>query len=135
LWLLARGPFIWGAPAMGWALAQIMLLLTGRHPIAFALSVIQFALLIAAGWIGWQRPWLFGLAAALGGLFAYVGLVAVIGLSPGVPEGWTPLAVSIIAGLGLFQPVIGAVAGFYGGYLRRRMQPPVPTKTANRRSR
>jgi len=137
LWLLAKHPFVWGAPAVGWAFAQILLLLMVRHPMTFLVSVIQFVLLIGAGWIGWQRPWLFGLVAAMAALFAYLGLVLVVGtqIDPADQEGWAVIAVGVVTGLGLLQPVIGAVAGFYGGYLRRRMQAPVPVKSSGRRSR
>jgi hypothetical protein len=137
LWLLVKHPFVWGAPAVGWAFAQILLLLMVRHPMTFLVSVIQFVLLIGAGWIGWQRPWLFGLVAAMAGLFAYLGLVLVVGtqIDPADQEGWAVIAVGVVTGLGLLQPVIGAVAGFYGGYLRRRMQAPVPVKSSGRRSR
>ena len=136
-WLLAKHPFVWGAPAVGWALAQILLLLLARHPLTFLVSVVQFVLLIGAGWIGWQRPWLFGMVGAMVGLVAYLGLVLVIGtqLAPADQKGWTVIAVGVITGLGLIQPFIGAVAGFYGGYLRRRMQPPIPVKSTGRRSR
>jgi len=137
LWLLAKHPFVWGAPALGWAFAQILLLLLVRHPLTFLVSVVQFVLLIGAGWIGWQRPWLFGMVGAMVGLFAYLGLVLVIGtqLAPADQSGWTAIAIGVIAGLGLIQPFIGAVAGFYGGYLRRRMQAPMPVKSSGRRSR
>ena len=52
-WLLARHPLPWGAAGAGWAVLQLMLLLTARQNLAaFAITLGQYGLLIGAGWIG-----------------------------------------------------------------------------------
>jgi hypothetical protein len=74
------------------------------------------------GWIGWPRPWLYGLAASFFGILLYATLAAVI-VGPAHPdftEGQV-FAGSVYQEVLAFQPLFGAIAGWYGGYLRRRM--------------
>jgi hypothetical protein len=82
-----------------------------------------FSALIAAGWLGWQRPTLFGTAAAL---VSYVFTAALI-LFSFSQQGVTPDAfgtpVGVISQLLLqaaYQAGLGFLGGWYGGYLRRR---------------
>ena len=82
-----------------------------------------FSALIGAGWLGWQRPTLFGTAAAL---VSYVLTAAVILFSfsqQGVNPGAFGTPVSVISQLFLqaaYQAGLGFLGGWYGGYLRRR---------------
>ena len=82
-------------------------------------SLVAFAALIAAGWVGWQRPWLFGLAAAALGIVIFSTVVGTALVTAGYRD-------AVAAYLGsasreLLQLAFGTVAGWYGGYLRRRL--------------
>jgi len=82
-----------------------------------------FSALIAAGWLGWQRPTLFGTSAAL---VSYVLTAALIlftfsqlGAAPdtfGTPLGLVTQLLLQAA----YQAGLGFLGGWYGGYLRRR---------------
>jgi len=132
-WLLAHHPLAWGVPAVGWAVLQLALFLVSRQNIAaFAITLAQYALLIGSGWVGWWRPWLFGAAAGVFGTFLYALIAGIVTFQSG--EGST-VALGIIGSLSaltLLYGLVGAFAGFYGGYLRRRMAPPQPTKGKRR---
>ena len=121
LYLLARYPLPWIGMAVVWALGR--LLLTVPNPLlGIASSLIAFGALIAAGWIGWPRPWLFGLAASVLGILLY-GVLAAIVFGPLLTD-FTESEVfvsSVYREIFAFQPIFGAIAGWYGGYLRRRM--------------
>lgn len=121
-WLLFRHPLVWGAAGVGWAVLQLGLLFIGRQSlIAFAITLGQYVLLIGAGWVGWWRPWLFGLAAGFSGVLFQLLFATILGAQAGFDP--TEIA-TIIGSLTLFAglyALVGAFAGFYGGYLRRRM--------------
>jgi NhaP-type Na+/H+ or K+/H+ antiporter len=96
--------------------------------------------LIAAGWFGWQRPWLFGVAAGVLGLFvllAFAGLYPepFLSASAAVPSG-TQLLVFLVYQFFAQLPLLlllGFVAGWYGGYLRRRLTDQRPPDQRQRR--
>lgn len=127
-WLLVRHPLPWGVSAAGWAVLQFVLIQIGEASeagsatlVTFAITLGQYGLLIAAGWIGWQRPWLFG---AMAGLMGTVLLGLIAGLNAfanGDSFSVVAVAVGVSATYGAVYGFIGAFAGFYGGYLRRRM--------------
>jgi hypothetical protein len=125
-WLLFRHPLPWGIAAACWALLQYGLLLTGSQSvISFALTLGQYALLIGAGWFGWWRPWLFGLAAGLGGTLVLGLIVGLQSIVEGAGVGGLILAIlTTFVAWGVLFSLVGAFAGFYGGYLRRRMAIP-----------
>ena len=78
---------------------------------------------VAAGWIGWQRPWLFGLAASVAGTLiqaTILGLLIEPVPLPGATFGSLFVAITLNQILQL-QWALGALIGWYGGYLRRRM--------------
>lgn len=133
LYLLRQHPLPWIAAGVLFGLCYLIMFRPGTQLLYSIASILSFVVLIAAGWIGWQRPWAFGLAASV---FGYL-LFLVIGL----PTGWievppsapiSSVAISLTLS-GLFQAVIGVVAGFYGGYLRRRMAEPRPGTPQRRR--
>ena len=84
LYVLAFNPRGWLLPGIGWAVAQMLSYVNLLTAAAYAgqfsdtappnyglieivgLLGTVFAV-VAAGWIGWQRPWLFGLAASIAG--------------------------------------------------------------------
>jgi len=82
-----------------------------------------FSALIAAGWLGWQRPTLFGTSAALVSYFLTAALILFSFSQQGVtPEAFgTPLGViSQLLLQAAYQAGLGFLGGWYGGYLRRR---------------
>ncbi|MGH2456158.1 MAG: hypothetical protein ACRDHD_07865, partial [Candidatus Limnocylindria bacterium] len=118
LYLLARNPVAWIATGALWALGRLV---TDNTLMGVFASLLSFGALIGAGWLGWQRPWLFGLMASLVGMLMFAGLGTT--LLAGRPDvDFTPA--QLFVGLlyrESFQPIFGALAGWYGGYLRRRM--------------
>jgi hypothetical protein len=120
LYLLARNPRAWVVPAVIWTVAELMFRLGIPDALLGTIaSLIAFGALIAAGWIGWQRPWAFGLAAAVLGVTLFTGILgtaAVLARVPGASGAYIGLASQE-----LLQLAFGALAGWYGGYLRRRL--------------
>jgi hypothetical protein len=133
-WLLARHPLSWGAAASGWAILQLALLVTAQeNAIAFAITLGQYALLIGAGWFGWWRPWLFGVAAGVFGVVLHAFIAGLVVMQAGeAPANAVTVLGSLMALIPLYG-LVGAFAGFYGGYLRRRMASPAPTGKGKRR--
>jgi hypothetical protein len=132
--LLNQHPLAWGAAGVTWAAATLLTELAGNSlPGVFA-SLISFGALIAAGWVGWQRPWLYGLAASILGMLVYAGIkTSLLNGLPGVPYSGAELFLADIARQA-FQPLFGALAGWYGGYLRRRLAAaPAQARSARRR--
>jgi hypothetical protein len=120
LYLLVRHPVPWIGLGGVWAAGR--LLLPFSPLLGIVSSLVAFGALIAAGWIGWPRPWLFGLAASIVGIVLYAVLFGVMvgPVLPELTEGEVMLS-SIVREVAAFQPLFGALAGWYGGYLRRRM--------------
>lgn len=77
LYLLSRNPLPWVVGGALWAVGQLF---RSDDIIGVLALFVSFAGLIGAGWFGWQRPWLFGVAAGVVGwivlLGAYLGLSA-----------------------------------------------------------
>lgn len=132
-YLLSRSPRAWVVPAAIWALAELMFRLGLPDPLfATFASLVAFGALIAAGWVGWQRPWAFGLAAAVLGVILFSGILgtaAVLARVPGAGAAYVGLASQE-----LLQLAFGALAGWYGGYLRRRLAA-TPSRTRSVRRR
>ena len=138
LYLLSRNPLAWVIPALIWIAAQEIVRLPGfaNETVALIGSIGQYAALIAAGWVGWQRPWLFG---AVAGALAVLGWIVFdfVLLALHVVQfpigGIGDIVQSVLAEM-IIYGAIGAVAGWYGGYLRRRLsdqrsrQPATPNR-------
>lgn len=138
-YLLTRSPLIWLAMGIGWAVFNFLQIFAYQYLdnewLGVISSMLSFVVLIAAGWMGWQRPWAYGLAAAIIGFIAYYGFVLLNILRIPTAEtqfNVTQFVVSITLYL-IVQAIIGVVAGFYGGYLRRRMSQPQPARNRRRR--
>jgi len=131
LWLLARHPIYWLVPALVWMVAWPFSLGGGTN--ALIGSVAQYVSLIGAGWVGWQRPWLFSIAAVLVGWGAVAWYFVLYGTRSGVIS--PDQALVALATQTALQLVVGFVAGWYGGYLRRRLadQRPRPAAARTRR--
>ncbi len=137
-WLLARHPLSWGVAGVGWAILQLALLLVSReNVIAFAITLGQYALLIGAGWFGWWRPWLFGTAAGVFGVLFHAVIAGMVTLQSGESVTAAVAVVGSLSALVILYGLVGAFAGFYGGYLRRRMAVPNANqaKGSNRKRR
>jgi hypothetical protein len=124
-WLLAHHPLTWGVAGAGWAILQLALLVTARQGmIAFGITLGQYGLLIGAGWFGWWRPWLFGTAAGVFGVLLHALIAGMVTLQSGETITAALAVTGSLAALVLLYGLVGAFAGFYGGYLRRRMAIP-----------
>jgi hypothetical protein len=120
--LLRRNLMAWVPAGLVSGIGLIALIPFGPDDIVSLLgSLVRFGALIAAGWFGWQRPALYGTAAAILGYLLFAGLLigtAASGGSAGV-FGEAGFA-SRLAVEGIFQAGLGFLGGWYGGYLRRR---------------
>jgi hypothetical protein len=133
-YLLANNPRAWLLPAIPWACAQTVALLMRDSAVQIVTVMVSVFSLIAAGWIGWQRPWLFGLVATIAGTLLQGLFFALLPTPPGVAA--NPLApfLEIVAvQISQLQWILGAFIGWYGGYLRRRMASTSPQAARRRR--
>ena len=123
LFLLRRNPIAWIATGLVAAVGNYTTLLFGPTDVfSFIGTMLRFGALIAAGWIGWQRPSLFGTAAAILSFLIFVVAIVVspaVG-APGLEVFTQEGAASQLLVEGVFQTGLGFLAGWYGGYLRRR---------------
>lgn len=137
-YLLARHPLVWIAMGLLWALCYSVTTFYAGSIFAVVTSLGTFVALVAAGWLGWPRPWAFGAAAALLGFLGYAAILTALALNgvdidgPDATIPPTQAAVSLAVN-GLFMVAVGALAGFYGGYLRRRLAEPRPGGARPRR--
>ena len=133
LFLLRRNPIAWVATGLVAGVGNYATLVFGPTDIlTFLGTMLRFGALIAAGWIGWQRPALYGTAAAI---LSFLLFVTAILVSPAVGGQTLDVfnesgAVSALVVEGVFQTALGFLAGWYGGYLRRRQ-----TQVSAQRSR
>ena len=138
LWLIGRNPLAGIGMGVLWALAYVLTVQYSPGIIGTISSFVSFGALVAAGWIGWQRPWLYGLVAAVIGYLAYSGFLVYILLTDATAPTGTDNSSQLVLYLltnGVLQAAIGALAGFYGGYLRRRIADPATRQAAAARRR
>jgi hypothetical protein len=119
LFLLRRNLPAWLLTGLGAFVGFIGSLILGNSFLGLIGTFLLFGSLIAAGWIGWQRPTLYGTAAGLVAYFVTASwiLLEVSRMAEQVPPG------ALIADLtlrGIYQAGLGFIGGWYGGYLRRR---------------
>ena len=118
-YLLRVNPLAWLIPGATWALAARF---ATADATGFLAAFIQIGALMGAGYVGWQRPWFYGLSASL---FAVVLLLIVIVVGEAVAGGNVgPLLGFVLVAFLANAPMYGltgAVAGWFGGYWRRRM--------------
>ncbi|HEY8178999.1 MAG TPA: hypothetical protein VIH33_01245 [Candidatus Limnocylindria bacterium] len=153
LYVLALNPRGWLLPGIAWAVAQTVSTINlwiavaysnqfkGAPPSYGLLEIVGllgtvFAV-VSAGWIGWQRPWLFGLSASIAGTLIQATILGVL-IDP-VPVanatfGSVFVAITLNQILQL-QWALGALIGWYGGYLRRRMTVTAPAARQGRQRR
>jgi hypothetical protein len=132
LWLIPRNPIAGLGMGVVWAATwAVSTALPRGDLIGTIASFSSFGALIAAGAIGWQRPWLYGLVAGFFGYLIYAAYV-VIGLSGQIADAGASTSVAVFLLInGSLQTMIGGLAGFYGGYLRRMMSDPNRRRAAN----
>jgi len=138
LWLIPRNPFAGIVMGILWAATYIITIQYARSIVGSVASFASFGALVAAGWIGWQRPWLYGFVAAVIGYLLYtVYVIIALAGNPALNQpGAAGQAALFLLTNGVLQAGIGALAGFYGGYLRRRMSDPANRQaTVSRRRR
>jgi hypothetical protein len=137
LWLIPRNLYAGIGMGVLWAAAYVLTVQEARSTIGTVASFVSFGSLVAAGWFGWQRPWLYGLVAAILGYILYSGffiyLVATDKAAASVVT--SSQVTAYLVTNGLVQAGIGALAGFYGGYLRRRLADPANRQAAAARRR
>jgi hypothetical protein len=134
-YLLAVNPRAWLLPAIPWAAAQTMTMFTPGTFVVPRLvyGTIGVAATLVAGWIGWQRPWLFGLATAVAGSLIQA---VFLGLVPGNFEQGTVLqwfTTGLAINIAQLTWVYAAVMGWYAGYFRRRLTAQRSTPRQRRR--
>jgi hypothetical protein len=151
-WLLRKDLFASIGMGLLWGGAYILASQYTQSLVGTVASFVSFGALVAAGWLGWRRPWLYGFAAAIIGFVLYAGYLTyslsnvpkVFDILRNVPFGslligrTDPLSrlPTVLLTNGLLQAGIGAIAGFYGGYLRRRIADPATRQaTPARRGR
>ncbi len=133
-YLLANHPRAWLLPAIPWAGAQTLALLMRDGTVQIVTVMVSVFSLIGAGWIGWQRPWLFGLAATIAGTLLQGIFFALLPTPPGVTANPFGALLEIVAvQVAQLQWILGAFIGWYGGYLRRRMAASAPPLDRRRR--
>jgi hypothetical protein len=151
LYLLANNPRAWLPLGIGWGAAQTFAFLNLYSAVAYhnrfaivpanyqlidtLILVIGAFAIFAAGWMGWQRPWLFGVAAVVAGtLLEAIFVVLLPNAAAVAPAGLAALFSAIILN-SLPQALFGAFLGWYGGYLRRRLAVAQPAPQRQRRRR
>lgn len=123
LFLLRASPLAWVIPGVVAFIGFLASIFYARGLLGLLGTFLLFGALVGAGWVGWQRPTLFGTAASLVGYLLSAALILYTFASQGAgPDTFgTPgqLAFRLVSD-GLIQAGLGFVGGWYGGYLRRR---------------
>jgi hypothetical protein len=137
LWLIPRNLLAGIVMGILWAAFYIITIQYARSMIGSVASFASFGTLLVAGWIGWQRPWLYGFVAAVIGYLIYtVYVVMALAGNPALNQpGAAGQAALFLFTNGVLQSGIGALAGFYGGYLRRRLADPATRQQSTARRR
>lgn len=135
LWLIRRNLYAGIGMGIFWAAAYMVTVLYASSPIGITASFLSFGSLVAAGWFGWQRPWLYGLVAAVVGYVLFAAFFTWLVANDPTARATTGDLAQYLLSNGLLQTGVGALAGFYGGYLRRRFSDPSLRQNQARRKR
>jgi hypothetical protein len=123
LFLLRRNLLAWLVPGILAFIGFLASIFYAQGLLGLLGTFLLFGALVGAGWVGWQRPTLFGTAASLIGYLLSAVLIFYSWASRGAgPDTFgTPgqLAFRLVSD-GLIQAGLGFLGGWYGGYLRRR---------------
>jgi hypothetical protein len=137
IYLLRRNLLAWLLPGLVAFVGFLASFSYGSGVLGLFGTFLLFGGLIAAGWFGWQRPALFGVAAALLGFFIATAIVLITFSSQGATPDTFGEPAQVIGQLvlqGAYQSALGFLGGWYGGYLRRR-QTQLSAQQAPRRRR
>jgi hypothetical protein len=137
LYLLRRNPLAWILPGIVAFVGFLASFSYASGVLGLLGTFVLFGGLIAAGWFGWQRPALFGVAAAVLGFVIATAIVLYTFSSQGATPDTFGEPTQVIGQLvlqGLYQSALGFLGGWYGGYLRRR-QTQLSAEQASRRRR
>jgi hypothetical protein len=138
LFLLRRNPLAWVLPGLVAFVGFLASFSYATDLLGMLGTFLLFGALIAAGWFGWQRPPLFGVAAALVGFFIATAIVLFSFSQQGATPDTFGEPTEVIGQLvlqGLYQSVLGFLGGWYGGYLRRRQSQLSADQAPRRRRR
>jgi len=136
LFLLRQNPLAWIVPGLAAFVGFLASFSYAAGIVGLVGTFVLFGSLIAAGWFGWQRPTLFGVAAALLGFVIATAIVLFTFSSQGATPDTFGEPAAVIGQLvlqGLYQSVLGFIGGWYGGYLRRRQTQLSSDQTRRRR--
>ncbi len=132
-WLLARSPRAWLGMGALWLVARLVTWVDqfdGQIGTEGMIgSFVGFGALIAAGWIGWRRPWLYGLFASVVGVLGYALVVTLLVVQQPDAAAYGGSWFAAALAQDGFQVLFGALGGWYGGYFRRRVAAPVPQRS------
>ncbi len=121
IYLLRRNPLAWIVPGILAFVGFYASFTYATDPLGLFGTFLLFGALIGAGWLGWQRPSLFGISAALLGFVIATAIVLFTFASLGAtPETFEPVVILNLFVQALYQSALGFLGGWYGGYLRRR---------------
>jgi hypothetical protein len=123
LFLLRSNPVAWVVPGIVAFFGFFASIFYAQGFLGLLGTFLLFGALIAAGWFGWQRPTLFGTAAALISFILSAAFILWTFASQGAgPDTFgTPGQVAVELFLqAAYQAGLGFLGGWYGGYLRRR---------------
>lgn len=123
LFLLRQAPLVWIGLGIVAGFGYIASLFYRTSALGLIGTFVHFGALIAAGWIGWQRPTLYGTAAGFVGWLVAAALALYAFASAGAPPDTFvsgPDAILQLLLSTLTQIGLGFLGGWYGGYLRRR---------------
>jgi hypothetical protein len=133
LYLLARNPRAWLLPAAPWAAAQIMTVVTPLALPRLVYSMVGVASALGAGWIGWQKPWLFGLATAIAGTLIEGIFLALVPGNLARGTAGQAFVYAIAINLSQLSFIYAALMAWYAGYFRRRLAAQRTTPAGRRR--
>ena len=136
-WLIRQNLYAGIGMGILWAASYIVTVQERSSILGTVASFVSFGSLVAAGWIGWRRPWFYGFVAAVLGYILYAAYVVwILAGDPSITEPGATSELALFLGTnGVLQAAIGALAGFYGGYLRRRLADPATRQAAAARRR
>jgi hypothetical protein len=133
--LLRKNPLVWLGFGVLAFLGFFASTFYGSSVLGLVGTFVLFGALIAAGWFGWQRPTLYGTAAALVSYVLAAVLIVYSFANLGVGPGAFGTPAEVVTQLLLqaaYQAGLGFLGGWYGGYLRRR-QTQLSAETRRRR--
>lgn len=120
LYLIGRNPLAWILPGLAAFPGYILSFGDRTGILSLAGTFLLFGALIAAGWFGWQRPPLFGVATAVVCFVISIGFVLFSFAQQGAgPDTFGSVVLRQVVS-GLYLAALGFIGGWYGGYLRRR---------------